>query len=142
MTEQHKDLTRRFYDEVLSKGDVDLIPELCSEDIVDHEAPPDMPQGIEGVQAFVQMFRQAFPDLQVVVEDELAEGDRVACRVRYTGTHEGEFMGVAPSGNRIDVEVIDIARIVDGKCVEHWGVTDNMGLMQQIGAMPQEAPVG
>ena len=142
MAQQDRELARRFYDEVLNTGDVDRIPELCAEDVVDHETPPGGPQGIEGVKAFVQMFREGFPDLQATVEDELAEGDRVACRVRYTGTHDGEFMGVSPTGNRIDMETIDIIRIADGKCVEHWGVSDMMGLMRQIGALPQEAPVG
>ena len=140
MAEQDKHLIRTFYEEVLNKGDLDRIPELCSEDIVDHESPPEMPQGIEGIKAFVSMFREAFPDLRVTVEDELAEGDRAAARSRWTGTHDGQFMGVPPSGNRIDIEAIDIIRIVDGKAAEHWGVTDNMELMQQIGAIQQEAP--
>lgn len=86
------------------------------------------------------MFRDGFPDLRATVEDALEEGDRVAARVRFIGTHEGEFMGVPPSGNKVDIEMIDIVRIVDGKASEHWGVTDHMALMQQIGAIPQEAP--
>jgi steroid delta-isomerase-like uncharacterized protein len=135
-----KDLIRTFYEEVLNKGDLDRIPDLCTEDVVDHESPPEFPDGIEGVRAFVRMFREAFPDLQVTVEDELAEGDRAAARSRWTGTHEGEFMGVPPSGKRFEIEAIDMIRIVDGKCAEHWGVTDNMALMQQIGAVPQQAP--
>jgi steroid delta-isomerase-like uncharacterized protein len=142
MADQNKDLARRFYDEVLSKGDLDRIPELCAEDVVDHEAPPEMPQGIEGVRAFVQMFRQGFPDLRASVEDMLEDGDRIAARVKFTGTHDGEFMGVPPSGAHIEIETIDIVRVVDGKAVEHWGVTDNLGLMQQIGAIPQAAPAG
>ncbi|MDQ3587130.1 MAG: ester cyclase [Actinomycetota bacterium] len=140
MADQNTDLMRQFYDEVMNKGDLDRISELCTEDVVDHEAPPDMPKGIEGVKAFVQMFREGFPDLQAMMEDSVAEGDRVAARVRFTGTHDGEFMGVPASGNRVDVEAIDIVRIVDGKCAEHWGVTDNLALMQQIGAIPEEAP--
>lgn len=142
MTQQNKDLIRRFYDEVMSKGDLDRIPELCAEDLVDHEAPPEMPQGAAGVKLFVEMFREGFPDLRATVEDLLTEGNRGVARVKFTGTHEGEFMGVPASGNRIEIEAIDIIRIADGKCVEHWGVTDNIALMQQIGAIPQEAPAG
>jgi steroid delta-isomerase-like uncharacterized protein len=142
MADQYADLPRRFYDEVMTGGDLDRIPELCAEDIVDHEAPPEMPQGIEGVRAFVQMFREGFPDLRGTVEDAFSAGDRVAARVKITGTHEGEFMGIPASGNRIEIDAIDIVRIVDGKAAEHWGVTDNMALMQQIGAIPQEAPAG
>src|SRR4051794_23824633 len=124
----------------MNTGDLDRIPDLCAEDVVDHESPPEMPQGIEGVRTFVQMFREGFPDVKVTVEDALEAGDRVAARSRFTGTHDGEFMGVPATGNRVDVEVMDFIRVADGKCVEHWGVTDNMTLMQQIGAIPQEAP--
>jgi steroid delta-isomerase-like uncharacterized protein len=140
MAEQNKDLISRFYDEVMNTGDLDRIPELCAEDVVDHEAPPEIPKGIEGVRIFIQMFREAFPDIHVTVEDVLEEGDRVAARSRVTGTHEGEFMGVPGTGKRVDVEVMDFIRVADGKCAEHWGVTDNMTLMQQIGAVPQAAP--
>ena len=142
MADQDKELARRFYDEVLSTGDLDRVAEFCTEDIVDHEAPPGMPEGQEGVKAFIRMFREAFPDLKATVEDILSEGDRVAARVKYTGTHEGEFMGVPPSGKTIEVETIDIVRVVDGRAAEHWGVTDNIGLMQQIGAIPEAAPTG
>ena len=117
-----------------------MISELCSQDVVDHEAPEDFPKGIAGVEAFVQMFRAGFPDLRATVEDAFEQGERVAARVRYRGTHQGEFMGVQPTGRPIDIETIDIVRIVDGKCVEHWGVTDNLALMQQIGAIPAAAP--
>ena len=140
MADQNKDLARRFYEEVVSTGDLDRLAEFCAEDVVDHEAPPEMPQGIEGVKAFVQTFRQGFPDLRATVEDTLEEGDRIAARVTFAGTHEGEFMGVPATENRIEIDTIDIVRIVDGKAVEHWGVTDNMKLMQQIGAIPQQAP--
>jgi steroid delta-isomerase-like uncharacterized protein len=135
----NKDLARRFYEEVFNRGDLDAVDELCAQDIVDHEAPPEMPKGIEGVKAFVTMFREAFPDIRATIEDMLEEGDRLAVRVKYAGTHEGDFMGVPPSGKRFEVDVIDIVRLEDGKAVEHWGVTDNLGLMQQIGAIPAEA---
>jgi steroid delta-isomerase-like uncharacterized protein len=133
-------LMRRFYDEVLSGGDLDVVAELCTEDVVDHEAPPGTPTGIDGVRAFVQMLRTGFPDLRATVEDAFESGDRACARVRFTGTHQGEFMGVPASGNRIDIETIDIIRVADGKCAEHWGVTDNIALMQQIGAIPEGAP--
>ena len=142
MSEQNKELARRFYDEVLNTGDVERVSDLCTEDVVDHEAPPEWPAGIEGVKAFVRTFRAAFPDLRVTIEDMLADGDRVAARVRMTGTHQGDFMGVPASGSRVEFETIDIIRIADGKAAEHWGVTDNMALMQQIGAIAPGAPAG
>ena len=141
MADQNKDLARRFYEEVVNTGDLDRVTEFCAEDFINHEpAPPGTPDGIEGVKAFVKMFRDGFPDLRATVEDALEEGDRLAARVKFAGTHEGEFMGVPPSGKRVEIDAIDIVRIVDGKAVEHWGVTDNMGLMQQIGAIPEPAP--
>jgi steroid delta-isomerase-like uncharacterized protein len=136
----NKELARRFYEVVFNGGEIDRVEEFCTEDFVDHEeGPPGLPEGIEGVKAFVQMFREGFSDLHASVEDVLEEGDRVATRVRVTGTHDGEFMGFTPSGNRIDIETMDIVRIVDGKAAEHWGLTDNMALLMQIGALPEGA---
>ena len=141
MPDQNKDLARRFYEEVVNTGELDRVEEFCAQDFVDHEeGPPGTPDGIEGVKAFVKMFRDGFPDMRTSLEDVLEDGDEVAARVKMTGTHGGEFMGVPPSGNRVEIEWIDIVRIVDGKAVEHWGVTDNMSLMQQIGAIPAPAP--
>src|SRR5215211_310917 len=141
MPDQNKDLARRFYEEVVNTGELDRVEEFCAQDFVDHEeGPPGTPDGIEGVKAFVKMFRDGFPDMRTSLEDVLEDGDEVAARVKMTGTHDGEFMGVPPSGNRVEIEWIDIVRIVDGKAVEDWGVTDNMSLMQQIGAIPAPAP--
>ena len=123
----------------MNEGNLDRISDLCTEDVVDHEAPPGMPGGIEGIRAYVQTFRTGFPDLRVDVENAIQEDDMVAARVRYTGTHEGDFMGIPPSHNRIDIECIDMVRLEGDKCAEHWGVTDNLTLMQQIGAVPEMA---
>jgi len=139
MPDQRKDLVRRFYDEVMNEGDLDRIAELCTEDMVDHEAPPGTPEGIEGVKLFIGMFRSGFPDIHVELVSAVEEGDMVAARCRVTGTHEGEFMGVPPSHSKIDIEWIDMIRLEGDKCAEHWGVSDNLALMQQIGAMPQVA---
>jgi predicted ester cyclase len=139
MADQRKDIVHRFYDGVVNEGNLDRLPDVVTDDIVDHEAPPGMPGGIEGVKAFVEMFRTGFPDLHVTVESVIQEDDLVAARVRYTGTHEGEFMGIPPSHNKIDIDVIDMVRMEGDKCAEHWGVTDNLGLMQQIGAVPATA---
>src|SRR4051812_23691053 len=98
MAGQNVDIISRFYDEVLTRGNLDAIAELCSEDIVDHEAPPELPPGIEGVKAFIQMFRTGFPDLNITVEDAFESGDRAVTRSRWTGTHQGEFMGIPASG--------------------------------------------
>ena len=87
-----------------------------------------------------QMLRSAFPDFKATIDDMLADGDRVATRMTWTGTHQGEFMGIPPTGKRISIQVIDFVRFADGRFAEHWGLMDNMGMMQQLGAIP--APGG
>lgn len=128
-----KAVTRRFYDDLISRGDLDLFDELVHDDFIEHEEFPGLPPGKEGLRAFVALMRDAFPDLDVTVEDMIAEGDKVASRVRFSGTHRGEFMGIAPTEQMIDVAVIDIVQFRDGKASEHWGVTDQMAMMEQLG---------
>ena len=79
----------------------------------------------------------AFPDIQMNVEDMIAEADKVVARVSVSGTHQGEFMGIDPTGNRVAITGIDILRIADGKIVEHWGNFDDLGMMQQLGVIPE-----
>jgi len=132
-------LIRRFYEDVLGKGELNLIDELTTDDLVDHEEGlPGQPTGKEGVKFFVNAMRQAFPDLSPkTIEPAMADGDLEAARVILTGTHEGELMGVGASGKTVEFESIDIIRVADGKVAEHWGVTDVMSLMQQVGAIPE-----
>ena len=128
---------RRFYDEVVNGGKLDMIDELSTPDLVDHEAFPGLEgSGREGVKQFFSMMRGAFPDLQMEVHDMIAEGDKVVARVTMTGTHQGEFMGVPPTGKKISVPTIDIVRFMDGKAAEHWGATDTGSMMEQLGAVP------
>ena len=82
------------------------------------------------------MFRQAFPDSYFTVEDMVAEGDKVATRKTFHGTHQGEFMGIPPTGQQVSTGLIDVVRIVDGKVVEHWSMGDNLRMMQQLGVIP------
>jgi len=136
MSEENLNLMRRIY-EVISTGDVDQADELLAEDLIEHEPGPlGTPEGREGFKAFVERIRAGFPDLECHIEDLTADGDKVWARAVLSGTHSGEFMGVPPSGNRVEFEVIDIGRFENGKGVEHWGVSDAMSLMQQIGAIP------
>lgn len=134
------DLMRKIY-EVIASGDADRADELLAEDLIEHEdQPPGSPQGREGFKDFVRRINAGFPDLECHIEDMTADGDKVWARARLTGTHQGEFMGVPATGNRVEFEVIDIGRFEDGKGVEHWGVSDAMALMAQIGAIPSGAP--
>lgn len=131
-------IIRRFYTEVLEGGNLDLIDELSADDYVDHEeALPGQPSGKEGVRYFVNAIRAAFPDIKVTsLEPYLADGNMEACHVVLTGTHQGEMAGVAPTGKSVEFDGTDIIRVEDGKVAEHWGTTDNLRLMQQIGAIP------
>jgi steroid delta-isomerase-like uncharacterized protein len=137
VSEENKALVRRFVDEVQSGGNIDVIDELCSPEFVNHSAPPGMPADCEGVKLVTAMFRQAFPDSYFTVEDMIAEGDKVATRKTFHGTHEGEFLGIPPTGRPVSIGLIDIVRVADGRVVEHWSIGDSLGMMEQLGVIPQ-----
>ena len=134
--EQNKDLDRRWLEEVWGKGNVATVDELAGADFVWHWAPPGLAADREGYKEFVRMEFDAFADVSCVAEDVVAEGDKVAGRWTWRGTHKGEFMGVAPTGKQVTLTGICINRVVDGKIVEEWGEMDMLGLMQQLGAVP------
>ncbi len=138
MSEANKAAMRRLYEEVFGRGNMTVADEILAADFVEHEAFPGMEPGIEGFKQMVSAARSAFPDFRLTAEDLIAEGDRVAVRYTMTGTHRGEFMGAAPTGNQIKVSGMEVARFAGGKVVEHWGNTDTLGLMQQLGLMPSE----
>ena len=135
--QDNKSLVRRFVDEVQSAGNIDLIDEICSPEFVNYSAPPGLPTDCEGIKIATVMFRRAFPDSYFTVEDMMAEGDKVATRKTFHGTHEGEFMGIPPSGRSVSMSLMDIVRITEGRVVEHWSVGDTLGMMQQLGVIPQ-----
>jgi steroid delta-isomerase-like uncharacterized protein len=132
-------LIKRFYDDVIGKGEVDLIDELTTDDLVDHEEGlPGQPPGREGVRFFAKTIHDAFSDFRVkTMEPTLVDGNLEAARSIVTGTHTGAFLGVAATDKAVEFESIDIIRIDDGKVAEHWGVTDVTSLMQQLGALPE-----
>jgi steroid delta-isomerase-like uncharacterized protein len=133
----HAATMRRVY-ELLSAGDIDGFGDLIADDFVEHEETPGLERSKEGVKQLFRMYRAAFPDLRMDAEDILASGDKVVARVRATGTHEGEFMGMPATGKSVDIEMIDIIRFGDdGLAHEHWGVFDAMAMMQQLGAIPE-----
>ena len=134
-TEDNKALMRRIY-EVFNTGNLALADEVIAADAVDHQAMPGMAPGREGFKQLVTMFRAAFPDLECIIEDMLAEGDKVVTRLTMRGTHQGELMGIAPTGRPITVTGIDIVRFAQGQVVEHWGNQDDLGMLQQLGVVP------
>ena len=135
----HSSTMRRMY-ELISAGDIDGFGELVAEDFVEHEEAPGLEPTKEGVKQLFHMYRAAFPDLRMEPLDVLASGDKVVARIRGTGTHQGEFMGMPATGKSVDVQLIDIIRFGDdGLAREHWGVFDALGMMQQLGAIPAPA---
>jgi steroid delta-isomerase-like uncharacterized protein len=131
---------RRLYDSI-NAGDIDGFSAQLADDFVEHEELPGLAPTKGGVTAFFRMYIAAFPDLRMVVEDVIASGDKAVARVRATGTHQGPFMGMPATGRRIDVQLIDIMRFgADGRVREHWGVLDQLTMMQQLGAGPAGPP--
>ena len=142
MSDDVKALMQRFYDEVVNAGNPDLIDELLDESFVEHEELPGFSNDREGVKQFFAMMLEAFDGLRIDVDAIYAEGDTAIARMTSRGNHTGEFMGIPASGRDVAVSVIDIIRFADGKGVEHWGIFDGASMMQQMGAMPAEAPGG
>ena len=143
MSEQNKHVVRRAIEEVYNQGNLDVVEELVSRDFVAHVASENM-YGPAGMMQFVASLREAFPDLRMTIDDQIAEGDRVVTRWTARGTHTGSFQGIPPTGKQGTITGIDIDRFAGGKAVECWTNADYLGLMQQLGAVPastrQDAP--
>ena len=138
MSEENKAIARRALEEVWSgQGDLDAADELYAPNWLDHDpASPEDIRGPEGAKELASMYRNAFPDNRYSVEEQVAEGDMVVTRWIASGTHQGEIMGIAPTGNQVTMAGTSVERIVDGKIEETWDNYDALGMMQQIGAIP------
>ena len=139
MPEQdNKASVRRFYEEVINGKNLEMIDELLTADSVDHTFGS---QGVEASKQFFGMLFQAFPDLRVDVHDVIAEGELLAAHVSYSGSHEGEFIGIPATGRQARTSGVDFFRMQDGRQAEHWGGPDMASLLQQLGVMsPPGAP--
>lgn len=137
MSERNKALVRRAIDEIWNGRNYALIGEVAAGDVVIYGATPERDiHGPEGIAHFYGALHNAFPDLRFTIEDQIAEGDRVVTRWTATGTHAGEFQGIPPTGSSIKLTGIDIDRIAGDKVVECWPSVDELGLLQQLGALP------
>jgi predicted ester cyclase len=134
--ERNKAIVRRMVEELQSGHNLDVVDELFAVDFVDHSVPPGLPPNREGVKMQFAMFFSAFPDLHVVIHDQVAEGDRVVTRKTFHGTHQGDLFGIPPTERSVAFDVVDILCVRDGKIMDHWNVVDQLGLMHQIGAIP------
>ncbi len=133
-TEQNKSIVTRVNKEFIEGGDLNTFHEIFSHDFINHTAPPGAPQGPEGVIYFFNHFlKPAFPDLKVVIHDQLADGDKVTTRKSFHATHKGEFLGIPATNKPVVMDVIDIIRLRDGKFIEHWGLLDMNSVIMQIG---------
>ena len=139
-TEENKAVVRRFYEEVVNQKKRAVLDEVFDLNLVDHFAPPGTPGGLEGARQTLGMFLSAFPDLHFTVEDLIAEEDEVVARVTMSGTQQGAFMGIPPTGKHVTITGIDINRFINDKSVEHWVEMDTLGMMQQLGVIPPLGP--
>ena len=142
--EQNRQAARRIAEEIIDQGKVNLIDELVAPNYEDHNPGPGGPrlfgEGREGLRSFVVALREAFPDLCYEVIDLIAEGDKVVAFIEASGTFIKPFAGMAPTGKHAVWNEIHIGRFENGRFREHWGVEDNLGMLQQLGAVPAPRP--
>jgi len=137
-SEENKAVVRRQEEELFTRGNLDAADEIYAPGYVGHD--PSNPEDIRGLEAAKQAaadYRRAFPDLRVTLEDLIAEGDKVVARLRFRGTHRGELDGIAPTGRRVDCSGIVVSRMEGGKFAEDWANFDDLGMMRQLGVLPE-----
>lgn len=136
--EENKGLVRRWLQEFWTEGEYAVADEICSEDYAVHDPhAPDAPPGREGIKDYARHFHQAFSGLRVTLDDLVAEGDKVAARWLAEGTHTGPLGPVPASGKHITMQGADTYRIVNGKLAEAWTLYDRLGMLQQLGVIPE-----
>ncbi len=132
---ENKELVRRITEEGLNKGNVDFVDELFSPDYVVHTTGLTLPRGPEAFKRAVALWRTAFPDFRVEIQEMIGEGDLVVNRFTTTGTHRGPLMGIPPTGKRFTVSGADVHRVVNGRVVESWISDDVPRILMEIGAL-------
>jgi steroid delta-isomerase-like uncharacterized protein len=135
MTDDNKAIRRRYHD-AWNAGDVDALNSIMASDVVNHSPLQGQAEGIDGFKEAIQWMRAGVPDLAIVIDSTVAEGDLVATRWTGSGTQTGTLMGIPPTGRPVTVSGIDICRIADGRIVEYWQVLDTLSMLQQLGAIP------
>ena len=136
MSKENKALTQRFVQEAFNKGNLDVADEVYSPNFVSYESAGPVERDPEYVKGFVGMYRGAFPDGHTTVEDSIAEGDKVAYRWTFRGTHRGELMGILPTERQVTITGMTVDRISGGKIEEEWNNFDQLGMLQQLGVAP------
>ena len=140
MSEENKNVVRRLFEEVWNKGNLPVTDELFAPNYAHHDAStPDLGRGPESEKKRATLYRTAFPDLRLTIEDLISEGETVMARWSCRGTHKGDLSGIAPTGKQFTLSGVTIARLAGGKMVEGWVNWDAQGLMQQLGVVPELA---
>ena len=140
MSEGNKFVIRRSFEELWNKGNLSLADELFAPNYAHHDpSTPDVGRGPESEKKRATLYRTAFPDLQLTIEDIIAEGETVMARWSCRGTHKGDLSGIAPTGKQVTISGVSVARFTNGKMVEGWVNWDALGLMQQLGVVPELA---
>lgn len=137
MSADLKALAKRFNDEVFTQGKVEVIDELVADEYVEHQGFPGLEPTKEGLKNFVQLFHAGFSDIKVETLSVGVDGDEMWVHSVFTGTHTGDFAGIAPTGKSVTMAMMDRVRVRDNKAIEHWGVSDDLGMMTQLGVVPE-----
>jgi predicted ester cyclase len=145
MSNQSKDIeererkvnpVRRLIEEGFNKGNLSAVDEIISSDMQEHQRfDPPIPHGVVGTKILITSLRSMFPDIKLTIEDTAVEGDKVWIRMRARGSNSGSIMGNPPPGKKMEIDVFDLCRIKEGRIVEHWGVPDQLGMLEQVGIM-------
>lgn len=135
MSQQENLETQKKMGEAVNKGRLEAFREIFATNVVDHDPAPDQGKGPEGFIQFFTAFRSAFPDLEVAVDHMVSDEDNVSIAYRITGTHKGNFLGIPATGKKVKARGVQIARFENGKIIERWGSSDELGILKQIGAV-------
>ena len=136
MSEANKEVFRKLFQQFFNNRDLDSVGEFLTPDFLNHASLYEPLVGIDVFVGIVKTYFSAFPDIHYTVDDLMAVGDRVIGRVTSQGTHKAEFLGFAPTGKRFSIMQVRVARFVDGKIAEHWGLQDTIGMLDQLGLVP------
>ena len=135
-----KDLTRRTWEEMLPAADLAALEKVIAPDAINHDLPPGTPQGFAGVRQTLMWLHAAFSEQRYEVHHVIGEGDTVVIHATMHGRHTGDFLGIPPTGREVALRTVHIVRYEDGREVETWALQDRMGLMQQLGVIPEGPP--
>jgi predicted ester cyclase len=142
MSADPEQIVRTLIEEGFNEGNLEVVNALTSPELVEHQNfGPNHAPGADGARAVIESLRRAFPDFRLTIEDLVADGGTVWLRMVATGTNSGSFMGHAPTGRPMRIDVLDVIRVENGKMVEHWGVPDRLGALLQLGLVKPPAAV-